>query len=174
MITYSKQRCKHNHYSYRGPLEHRHNIYLPFLGKTYMYICARCLGLFGGFFLLSLGFFIFPTLIQQVQALEPVLVLAICFFLSAPLVIDWLSQSKGLRHSTNNLRFTVGLLTALSGIIMLVGYQALLITLPLGATWYIIVGFTGRHLKKNRPTSFGCFACKNKLVVAKPVEVINL
>lgn len=135
-----------------------------------MYICARCLGLYGGFFLLSLIFLIAGlNLFQQIQVLEPVLVLFICFILSIPLVIDWLSQSKGLRHSTNIIRFMVGLLTALSGIIMLVGYQALIFTVPLGAIWYALVGFTGRHLKKNRPASFGCFACKNELAVAKPV-----
>ena len=128
----SPHQCRKK-YLYRGPLEHRHNFHFPFLGKTYMYICARCLGLFGGPFIFSLIFLMFPVFIQQIQSLEPVQVLIVCFVLSVPLVFDWLSQSKGLRHSTNQLRFTVGLLTALSGIIMLVGYQALILTIPLGA-----------------------------------------
>ena len=156
---------KHKHtktQSFRGPFEHRHNFHLPALGKAYMYICARCLGLYGGFFLLALIFFIFPVLIQLIQDLLLVEILILCFLLSLPLVFDWLSQSKGIRHSNNLLRVTVGLLTTLAGMIMLIAYQFIWITLPVGISWFLLVSYAGRYWKNHRSPTFGCFACKKQ------------
>ena len=165
MLLRTRKQVKHHFF--RGPCEHRHNFHLPALGKSYMYICARCLGLYGGFFLLALIFFAFPVLIQLIQDLMVAEIFLFCFFLSLPLVVDWLSQSKGLRHSSNVLRTTVGLLTALAGTIMLIAHQFLWITLPVGISWLLLISYAGRYWKNHRSPLFGCYSCKKQLKEAE-------
>jgi len=165
-----KHRCRKKHI-FRGPCEHRHNFHLPFLGTTYLYICARCLGLYFGFFLFLFSLILVQPLMRIIQNLNSFELVLICFVLTLPLFFDWLSQSKGIRHSTNSIRLVSGLLTSLSGAIMIAGVQAIWITAPIGLLWFLTIGKIGHKWRKNRLSTFGCSACLGKLLEAKEVEL---
>jgi len=92
-------------------VRHNHPMTIGF-GKTQISICARCTGTMLGFFSLmvlaqiaNLSAFINLGLTQQ---------LLICFLLITPLCFDWLTQTLGLRGSTNFIRSGTGLLEGLS------------------------------------------------------------
>jgi uncharacterized membrane protein len=158
---------------FRGPCEHRHNFHFLFLGSKYMYICSRCLGLYGGFFFFSFFTLLFKSLIHYFQSLNPFLIFFVCFFLTIPLVFDWLTQSRGLRHSTNKIRFLTGLMTSFSGVILIIAYQALWLTVPLGLFWFYVVVTQGHRWRVLRSSSFGCYACRGELLEAITVQEIS-
>ena len=84
---------------------HRHWITLDIFGRT-LKLCARCTGYVLGFLALTaviglqgLQFFGSLSLAHQVF---------ICLFLLAPMSLDWITQSWGLRESNNDLRLLTG------------------------------------------------------------------
>lgn len=163
---FTKSEKKHQYTNlipFRGPCEHRHNLRFLFLGTNYMYICSRCFGLYGGFLLFSLMIVLFQSIIYLIQTLNLLYIISSSFILTLPLVFDWLSQSKGLRHSTNFIRFVTGLLTSLSSVIIIVAYKSLWLTFPLGFLWFFIVQKVGRYWRHHRSTLFGCSACRSEL-----------
>lgn len=134
-----------------------------------MYICARCLGLYGGILGWGLLLIYFNSTIPWIQSLAPLLILGICNVLTLPLVMDWWLQCKAIRHSSNWSWLFTGLLTSLSGIIMLVSIQAYWVTFPTGALWYLIVNRKGRKWKQYRSIKWGCLYCRKEVPSAKPI-----
>ena len=156
---------------YRGICEHTHNFHLPYnyFGNKFMYICARCLGIYGGVVMWFLVLIVYSPLIVWVQSLNFIFIPALCFVLTSPLVIDWWLQCKGVRHSSNLIRLSAGLLAALSGVLMLIAYQVYWITVPSGFIWYLMVTRIGKRWKRVRPFQWGCRACRGELPIAIPV-----
>lgn len=159
---------------YRGPCEHKHNMKFPIsiVGTDYMYICARCLGLKGMIPIWFTLFIVEKGIINKIQALSGLYVFLICYALTLPLVIDWLLQCRGTRHSSNFNRFFTGSLTSLSGVVMIIGYHAFWITMPIGFLWFYVVAKLGKKWKKNRPLTWGCYVCQHKLKQAFEVHVV--
>lgn len=84
---------------------HRHWITLDVFGRR-LRLCARCTGYALGFLALTatislqgLQFFGSLSLLHQVS---------VCLLLLAPLTLDWMTQSWGLRESNNGLRLLTG------------------------------------------------------------------
>jgi uncharacterized membrane protein len=84
---------------------HQHWFTLRALGLE-LRLCARCSGYIVGFLSYTVlgnvaglpSFLAFPAQYQ----------LLICAMLTAPMAVDWLTQSWGLRESNNALRFVTG------------------------------------------------------------------
>ena len=164
-----------NHYDesyYRGFCEHTHNFHLPYgyFGKKYMYICARCLGLYGGLVLWFLLLIFYAPLIIWLQSLNAIIILGLCFLLTLPLVIDWWLQCKAIKHSSNLIRLVTGLLASLGVVIMLLSYQAYWLTGPIGVGGFLIVTKVGSRWRGNRTPDWGCSACRHELPHAIPLE----
>lgn len=68
-------------------------------------LCARCSGYLFGFFSLTVLSVIGPPVFQSIHIQNQLIVLML---LTMPLVLDWLTQSWGLRESNNALRFITG------------------------------------------------------------------
>jgi len=84
---------------------HQHWFTLRALGLE-LRLCARCSGYLVGFLSYTVlgnvaGLPSFLALPAQCQLL-------ICAMLTAPMAVDWLTQSWGLRESNNALRFVTG------------------------------------------------------------------
>lgn len=86
---------------------HRHWISLDVFGRE-LRLCARCSGYALGFLALAaagrLRFLVF------FDSLAPPLQVSACLLLLAPLALDWITQSWGLRESDNGLRLLTGFL----------------------------------------------------------------
>ena len=84
---------------------HRHWIILDVFGRR-LRLCARCTGYAIGFLammsIISLGG------LQFFGSLPPLHQLSACLLLLAPLTLDWMTQSWGLRESNNSLRLLTG------------------------------------------------------------------
>jgi uncharacterized membrane protein len=161
----------HNHYYYRGICEHDHNFRLPraMFGTKNMYVCSRCLGLYGGIVAWTSVLIILPQAGKWFNALDIVAVLGTCFLLTLPLVVDWWLQCKAMKHSSNPVRFITGLLTSLSGVIMITSFQYWWLTVPAGICWTIFVMKAGTRWKRNRPPGWGCHACRGEFPHAIPL-----
>lgn len=89
-------------------LAHNHWITLNILGRK-LRVCARCSGYILGFFL--------PSLILKNLDIQPIFFgnqwILVCFLLALPLTFDWVTQSFGLRNSSNSVRMFTGLLLGL-------------------------------------------------------------
>lgn len=140
-------------------LKHRHNIHFIFPRQRRWVGCARCSGLIGG---VLFGSIIIIFTIHQHNSFPlirlPILLL-LTFFLTVPLVIDWWMQCLGLWHSRNWIRFFTGFLTSFSGILTILNYNSLFITVPLGIIWGLLVLTLGLHFRSNRIPVSGCNAC---------------
>jgi uncharacterized membrane protein len=84
---------------------HRHWITLDVFGRR-LRLCARCTGYALGFLALTAviglgGLWFFGSL-------SPLLQVSVCLLLLAPLTLDWMTQSWGLRESNNGLRLLTG------------------------------------------------------------------
>ncbi|MFX0208496.1 MAG: DUF2085 domain-containing protein [Candidatus Hodarchaeota archaeon] len=156
---------------YKGILEHTHNFHLPYkyVGNRFMYICSRCLGMYGGAIIWISIFLIFPRCALLLQSLNTFNILIICFVLTLPLVIDWLLQCLAVHHSSNIIRLTTGLLVSLSGVIMIGVPHAYWITIPCGLLWLRLVIIAGKRLKRRRDPIWGCWACRGEVPRAKPI-----
>ena len=85
---------------------HRHWITLDVFGRR-LRLCARCTGYAIGF--LALTAVIGVRGLRFFGSLSPLYQVAVCLLLLAPLTLDWVTQSWGLRESNNGLRLLTGL-----------------------------------------------------------------
>ena len=84
---------------------HRHWITLDVFGRR-LRLCARCTGYALGF--LALTAVIGLQGLQFFGSLSPLYQVSVCLILLAPLTLDWMTQSWGLRESNNGLRLLTG------------------------------------------------------------------
>jgi uncharacterized membrane protein len=84
---------------------HRHWITLDVFGRK-LRLCARCTGYALGF--LALTAVISLQGLQFFGSLSPLLQVSACLLLLAPLTLDWMTQSWGLRESNNGIRLLTG------------------------------------------------------------------
>ncbi len=84
---------------------HRHWITLDVLGRK-LRLCARCTGYALGF--LTLMVVISLQGLQFFGSLPLLHQFFFCLLLLAPLTLDWITQSWGLRESNNGLRLLTG------------------------------------------------------------------
>ena len=85
---------------------HRHWITLDVFGRR-LRLCARCTGYSLGF--LALTAVISVQGLRFFGSLSPLYQVTVCLLLLAPLTLDWVTQSWGLRESNNGLRLLTGL-----------------------------------------------------------------
>ncbi len=85
---------------------HRHWITLDVFGRR-LRLCARCTGYSLGF--LALTAVISIQGLHFFGSLSPLYQVSVCLLLLAPLTLDWITQSWGLRESNNGLRLLTGL-----------------------------------------------------------------
>lgn len=156
---------------YRGFMEHTHNFHLlyKYFGNRFMYVCSRCLGLYGGFIIWLLVFIVFPLVIRFINLLKIYELLLVCFILTIPLVLDWWIQCLAIHHSNNLIRLLTGLLTSLSGIIMVFSPKAYWISIPCGYLWMKLVKKIGKNWRRKRDPKWGCWACQGNIPKAHPI-----
>jgi uncharacterized membrane protein len=110
-------------------IAHRHWITINLCGRS-LCICARCLGVVVGVLLLLITIPLFEFFIFY--SLPVVYQLSICITFIAPATYDWVTQSWGLRASTNKLRISTGVLE---------GFGVALLSLATISTIYKIAFF---------------------------------
>lgn len=86
-------------------LAHNHWITLNIFGRK-LKVCARCSGYILGF---SLPFLFFKSLNIRFSLISNEWLL-VCFLLAIPITLDWVTQSFGLRNSSNSVRMFTGIL----------------------------------------------------------------
>ncbi len=86
-------------------LAHRHWFTLRVFGLEFR-LCSRCSGYLAGFLFLTASRSVIG--LQAFQALPTQNQFIICMLFSMPLILDWLTQSWGLRESDNVTRFITG------------------------------------------------------------------
>jgi uncharacterized membrane protein len=86
-------------------LAHNHWITLNIFGRK-LRVCARCSGYILGF---SLPFLFFKSLNIRFSLISNEWLL-VCFLLAIPITLDWVTQSFGLRNSSNSVRMFTGIL----------------------------------------------------------------
>jgi uncharacterized membrane protein len=91
-------------------LAHNHWYTLNFFGYE-LRLCSRCSG-----YVLGLSTIILSTRYLGLNTgyWSQSVILIIIATLSIPMILDWLSQSWGLRESTNHIRLVTGMLMGLS------------------------------------------------------------
>ncbi len=111
LLTYDRVLAKNEKHIYELFLTHHpiyqmdHTFYLKF-GRTYIYFCSRCSGVFIGAFIT--GFFLdFIDKAFEI-ILPPEFAVLLCIILPIPSVIDWGTQSYGLRTSNTQIRLFTG------------------------------------------------------------------
>ena len=85
---------------------HRHWITLDVFGIRFR-LCARCTGYALGF--LALTAVLSLQGLQFFGSLSSLHQILVCLIMLAPLTLDWMTQSWGLRESNNSLRLLTGL-----------------------------------------------------------------
>jgi uncharacterized membrane protein len=91
-------------------LAHNHWFTLNIFGYK-VRLCARCSGYLLGFATL---FFVFNFLSESIRLKSLDLQWPIFFLLGIPLVLDWVTQSWGLRTSNNHVRLITGSLMGMN------------------------------------------------------------
>jgi len=86
-------------------LAHRNWFTLRALGLE-LRLCSRCSGYLAGFLFLTAARSV--TGLQALQAFPIQNQFIICMLFAMPLILDWLTQSWGLRESDNVVRFITG------------------------------------------------------------------
>lgn len=125
---------------------HRHWYTLSFFGREFR-LCARCSGYVFGLStlmaLLNFGIPVFPSLKTDLQFF-------FCFLCVLPLAFDWLTQSWGLRDSSNNLRFFTGLIlgigTSLFSLMEAIPFSKMRIYVYIAAS-IAVSGIVGKHIR---------------------------
>jgi len=86
-------------------LAHRNWLTLRALGLE-LRLCSRCSGYLAGFLFLTASKSV--TGLQALQVVPTQHQFIICMLLTMPLILDWLTQSWGLRESDNVKRLITG------------------------------------------------------------------
>jgi uncharacterized membrane protein len=86
-------------------LAHRHWFTLRVFGLE-LRLCSRCSGYLAGFLFLTASRSVVG--LQALQAVPTQLQFIICMLFAMPLILDWLTQSWGLRESDDVTRFITG------------------------------------------------------------------
>lgn len=138
-------------------LRHTHNVRVPWLDRA---VCARCGGIFGGLVCWTVALAASESCRTAIGDLRTSHGFALSFGLTLPLVVDWLSQCRGLRHSTNPVRLVSGLLLALGAVTLVAQYRRLPVFGPLAVGWAALVVKVGTYWRIRRPPYWGCSACE--------------
>jgi len=131
--------------SWERVLAHRHWITLKVFGNE-LHLCARCSGVVLGFLGIK-TIALIPLLLLFKDIPLHIGVLFSLLFVS-PFIIDWTTQSLGLRHSYNKLRLITGFLEGVGvGLLSLVQATAIvkLVILASFGLSVAFIGFFGRH-----------------------------
>lgn len=86
-------------------LSHRHYFDIPIFGSK-VQLCARCSGAALGFLALLLALPLVSSAVAQISA---GLLIVLSISLAIPAILDWITQTWGLRESTNPLRLLTGM-----------------------------------------------------------------
>lgn len=86
-------------------LAHNHWITLNLHGYR-LRLCARCSGYTLGF----MAPLLMGDYLEGLRSLEPGVQMLTCALLALPCVLDWVTQSWGLRESSNHVRLATGFL----------------------------------------------------------------
>jgi len=128
----------------------RHNHWLTVrIGKNEVSFCARCSGTVLGYFSALL---LQPlTVLAGFYSLAPLFQVIFAFLLALPSGIDWVTQTWGVRMSTNRIRFSLGLL--IGGGACMLGLSSLpnltkLLILSYSSVAVMSVGYLGKHLAR--------------------------
>jgi len=134
-------------WDWRLLLSHNHWLTLR-LGPHEVRLCARCSGTVLGY----LSSRLLQPLIGQAgfSILDPFWQVALAFALALPSGIDWLTQTWGLRLSTNRTRLLAGLLIGIGA--GLLGLSSLpsptkLLVLACSSLGVVFIGYLGRRLR---------------------------
>ncbi|MHA1713909.1 MAG: DUF2085 domain-containing protein, partial [Candidatus Ranarchaeia archaeon] len=114
-----------------------------------IFLCARCLGAYIGFIIGSL------LLLFQIKIPSPYIE-AVMYLFAAPAMIDWSTQTFGIRQSKNSIRIPTGVLYGFAlpitfyELVFWLSYRSLLMLRPIGALiFYLsIAGLVFRYRNK--------------------------
>ncbi|MCJ7634716.1 DUF2085 domain-containing protein [Candidatus Bathyarchaeota archaeon] len=141
---------------WRHLLRHNHWITIR-IGKTEVGLCARCSGTVLGYFSALL---LQPlTFLAGFDSLAPLFQVIFAFLLALPSGIDWVTQTWGVRMSTNPIRFSLGLL--IGGGVCVLGLSSLpnltkLLILSYSSVAVVSLGYLGKNFARtNYGRSFG-------------------
>lgn len=140
-------------------LAHHHNLRIP-TPRGRVPVCARCLGIYGGMLLWTAILVVSPAFAAWIRGLGGGAGGLLSFGLTVPLVVDWWSQCRGWRHSTNLVRVLTGLGLSLGLVTTVVQFSHLYVTGPLMAAWAYLVLRLGRRWRIRRPPYWGCSECE--------------
>ncbi|TFG00624.1 MAG: DUF2085 domain-containing protein [Promethearchaeota archaeon] len=111
LVLYDRILAKQERYVYEIFLTHHpiyqsdHTFHLKF-GRTYFYFCSRCSGVLVGAFISAFFMDVFQKAFEFTLVSE--LAVILCILLPIPSVIDWGTQSFGIRSSNTPLRLFTG------------------------------------------------------------------
>jgi len=111
-------------------LSHSHWIAFNLQGQN-IRLCARCLGT-------VLGFSINLLILLLIKANAPSYIVLFSCALCAPAIVDWVTQSWGLRNSSNKLRLLTGFMEGTG--IALLSILSLPFTLKFMIVLYLVTG----------------------------------
>ncbi len=134
----------------------RHNHWLTIrIGKNKVSLCARCSGTVLGFFS---TFLLLPlTFLAGFKSLAPLFQVIFAYLLALPSGIDWLTQTWGVRMSTNSIRFFLGLL--IGGGACMLGLSSLpnltkFLILSYSSVTVVSIGYLGKYFARKLRWSF--------------------
>ena len=128
-------------------LAHSHWFTLNVLGYD-VRLCARCSGYILGF---ATPFLVLGHLADPLGFLNPGVQQLVCVLLTLPYALDWVTQSWGLRHSTNWVRLTTGIFLGVDIFIFSrLGLQAWRIIFVGAALFVAFIGFVGKLKRPNQ------------------------
>jgi uncharacterized membrane protein len=87
-------------------LAHNHWVTLNLYGYE-LRLCARCSGYLLGF---TVPLLASSHIMKLSESLDVKVLLIACFLMALPYVVDWLTQSWGMRKSSNGMRLITGFL----------------------------------------------------------------
>jgi uncharacterized membrane protein len=87
-------------------LAHHHWVTLNLYGYE-LRLCARCSGYLLGF---TVPLLASSHIMKLSESLDVKVLLIACFLMALPYVVDWLTQSWGMRKSSNGMRLITGFL----------------------------------------------------------------
>jgi len=127
-------------------LAHNHWLTLNLYGYE-LRLCARCSGYLVGF---TAPLLISGRVAKLSESLDTRVQLIACFLLALPYAVDWVTQSWGMRESSNRLRLVTGILMGMDIFLFsrldIISGRAIFVN---AALFVILVGHLGKF-KKNK------------------------